>query len=199
MEKSQEITFPREFGTSADDFLQRYESLIYKIIYERTRNDPGFEAEDLFHEFFLNLAENNFRRLRSFRGESQPTTYLGRVLRNFLCDRYRERRRIDTSSDSLEELTEQGREIVPAASVAPDPPAPESILDSELIGEALKATFSKLSNREKLIYDLFIDREMTAQEISSLLGVKVKSVYKNHEKVKKILKGELEKRGIVDF
>lgn len=195
MENSQERTLPKEFGTSVDDFLQRYKSLIYKIIYERTREDSRFDAEDLFHEFFLHLAEDNFRRLRSFRGESQPTTYLGKILRNFLCDQYKKRGTI-ISEDSLEELVEENREMIFAAPPFPDL---DDILDSELIAEALKETFSKLSNREKLIFDLFIDGGMTAKEISNLLDVKVKSVYKNHEKVKKILKEGLRKRGIEGF
>lgn len=195
MENFQERIFPKEFGTSVDDFLQRYKSLIYKIIYERTREDSRFDAEDLFHEFFLHLAEDNFRRLRSFRGESQPTTYLGKILRNFLCDQYKKRGTI-ISEDSLEELVEANREMIFAAPPFPDL---DDILDSEIIAEALKETFSRLSNREKLIFDLFIDGGMTAKEISDLLDVKVKSVYKNHEKVKKILKEGLRKRGIEGF
>jgi len=60
MENSQDRKFPSAFGTSPDDFLEQYESLIYKIIYEQTRENSRFEAEDLFQEFFIHIAENNF-------------------------------------------------------------------------------------------------------------------------------------------
>jgi RNA polymerase sigma factor (sigma-70 family) len=73
---------------------------------------------------------------------------------------------------------------------------PEDIFTGELINDAIEETFSRLSNREKLIFDLFTDEEMTAREIANLLSMKVKSVYKNNEKIKKILKKELKKREV---
>ena len=194
MDNPLDIHFPEEFGTSPDDFLQQYESLIYKVIYEQTKLDPRLEAEDLFQEFFIHLAEDNFKRLRSFRGDSRSTTYLGKVLRNFIYDQYR-RKGAKVSVSSLEEMEQENKGIEP---VTPSSDT-ENILTSKLIHEALKETFSRLSNREKLIFDLSVDEEMTAKEISTLLEVKVKSVYKNNEKIKKILRNELKKRGIEYF
>lgn len=182
--------FPSEFGISPDDFLERYESLIYKVIFERTRENPKFEAEDLFHDFFIHIAEDNFRRLRCYRKECQPITYIGKVLRNFICDKYR-KKEIRMSIGNIDELTEEKRESI-FAEVSPG----EDIFDNELIQDAFEETFSKLSNREKLIFDLFADEEMTAKEIADLLKIKVKTVYKNNEKVKNILKDELKKRGV---
>ena len=193
MEISQDRKFPSAFGTSPDDFLAHYESLIYKIIYEQTRENSRFEAEDLFQEFFIHVAENNFRRLRCFRGDSRPITYLGRILRNFLYDQYR-KKGAKASIDSLNEMEEEKNK--PIADTSLDL---ESHLNRELIHEALKETFSKLSNRRKLIFDLSINDEMAAKEIADLLGVTVKSVYKNNEKIKNILKNELRKRGIEKF
>ncbi|MGA1842607.1 MAG: sigma-70 family RNA polymerase sigma factor [bacterium] len=182
--------FPSEFGISPDDFLERYESLIYKVIFERTRENPKFEAEDLFHDFFIHIAEDNFRRLRCYRKECQPITYIGKVLRNFICDKYR-KKDIRMSTGNIDELTEEKRETI-FAEISPR----EDIFDSELIQDAFEETFSQLSNREKLIFDLFTDEEMTAKEIADLLQIKVKTVYKNNEKVKNILKDELKKRGV---
>jgi RNA polymerase sigma factor (sigma-70 family) len=182
--------FPSEFGESPDNFLESYESLIYKVIYEKTRENPKFEAEDLFHDFFIHIAEDNFRRLRCYRKECQPVTYIGKVLRNFICDKYRKKdSRI--SVGNIDELVEEKREAIFTAA-----PYPEDIFDSELIQDAFEETFSQLSNREKLIFDLFADEEMTAKEIADLLQIRVKSVYKNNEKIKKILKDELKKRGV---
>ncbi len=193
MENSQDRKFPSAFGTSPDDFLEQYESLIYKIIYEQTRENSRFEAEDLFQEFFIHIAENDFRRLRCFRGDSRPITYLGRILRNFLYDQYR-KKGAKVSIDSLNEMEEEKNKPIPDTSLDL-----EGHLNREYIHEALKETFSKLSNRGKLIFDLSTNEEMTAKEISDLLGVKIKSVYKNNEKIKKNLKNELKKRGIEKF
>ncbi len=193
MDSTQDIKFPSEFGESPDDFLEQYESLIYKIIYEHTRENSRFEAEDLFQEFFIHIAENNFRRLRCFRRDSQPITYLGRILRNFLYDQYR-KKGVKVSIDSLDEMEEKKEKLIPDTSLDL-----EGHLTSELIQEAIKETFSKLSNSAKLIFNLSINEESAAKEISALLGVKVKSVYKSNEKIKKILKNELKKRGIKNF
>lgn len=182
MSTSFDKKFPSEFGLSPDDFLQRYGSLIYKIIYERTGEDPRFETEDLFHDFFIHIAANNFRRLRCFRKGSRPTTYLGRVLRNFICDQYR-KKGLKESISRLEDMPEIHSD-------------PDDTLIGELIRRTIKETFSNLSNREKLIFDLFTNEEMTAKEIANLLNITVKSVYKNNEKIKKILRDELKKRGV---
>ena len=182
MNASLDNKFPSGFGLSPDDFLQRYGSLIYKVIYERTREDPRFETEDLFHDFFIHIAENNFRRLRCFRKGSRPTTYLGRVLRNFICDQYR-KKDLKKSMGSLDDMPEAYSD-------------PDDTLSGELIRQALKETFSNLSNREKLIFDLFTNEEMTAKEVANLLNIAVKSVYKNNQKIKEILRDELKKRGV---
>jgi len=185
--------FPQEFGTCPEDFLQHYEPLIYKILYEQSLHDPRFEVEDLFNDFFIHIAEDNFRRLRSFRGDSQPTTYLGRVLRNFLCDQFR-KKKTRLPADSLDEMMEEsGRALtVPVHD-------PLDILTGEHLQEVFGEIFSQLSNREKLIFDLSANEEMMAREIAALLGVTEKSVYKSKAKIKKFFKNELQKRGIEDI
>ena len=192
MEESMERGFPEAFGESPEDFLVRYESLIYKVIYECTRKDSRFEAEDLFHDFFIHISEENFRRLRSYRAECQATTYLGKVLRNFICDQYRKK---DSRFvvGSLDEMVDERREPMLTATYA------EDIIQAEHIREAFKETFSRLSNREKLIFDLTMDEGMSAKEIGGLLDLKAKAVYKANEKIKKKLREELEKRGIEKF
>jgi len=188
MDVSEDTGFPCAFGGSPEVFLSRYESLIYKVILDRTRNDPRFEAEDLFHDFFIHLAEDDFRRLRCYRGECQPTTYLGKILRNYLCDRYR-KREMRVCIGSIEEMGQEGERIAAH---------PEEAFIGVLIREALQATFSRLSKREQLLFDLVMDGEMGTREIAALIGVTVKAVYKNSEKVKRLLREELHKREIDD-
>jgi RNA polymerase sigma factor (sigma-70 family) len=193
MDDSQGSKFPQKFGTGPEDFLQRYESLIYKILYEQILHDPRFEVEDLFNDFFIHIAEDNFRRLRSFRGDSQPTTYLGRVLRNFLCDQFR-KKKAGLPADSLDEMIEENGKALTAP--VHDP---LDMLAGAHMQEVFGEIFSQLSTREKLVFDLSTNEEMPAGEIATLLGIAVKSVYKSNEKIKKIFKNELQKRGIEDI
>ncbi|MGA1868345.1 MAG: RNA polymerase sigma factor [bacterium] len=181
--------FPKEFGSSPDDFLERYGALIYKILCEHTSEHPGFEIEDLFNDFFIHIAENNFTRLRSFRGVSMPTTYLGRILRNFICDQYR-KEKIKRPFPKLSEIERDTIENIPV------PPGMNKLHTDELIQNALKKIFTRISPQEKLIFDLFSNEGMTAKEIAHLLGIKIKLIYKINEKVKKLIKDELEECGI---
>lgn len=187
MDVTDNTGFPCAFGASPEEFLSRYEALIYKVIYERTREDARFEAEDLFHDFFIHLAEDDFRRLRCYRGECQATTYLGKILRNYLCDRYR-KREMRVCMGSIEEMTQEGGERIAAH--------PEDAFTGGLIREALQATLGRLTKREQLLFDLVMDEQMGAREIAELVGVTAKAVYKNSEKVKRLLREELHKRGV---
>ena len=189
MDVTDNTGFPCAFGGSPEEFLSRYEALIYKVIYERTREDTRFEAEDLFHDFFIHLAEDDFRRLRCYRGECQATTYLGKILRNYLCDRYR-KREMRVCIGSIEEMAQEGGERIAAH--------PEDAFTGGLIREALQTTFGRLTKREQLLFDLVMDGEMGAREIAALIGVTTKAVYKNSEKVKRLLREELRKRGVED-
>lgn len=92
-------------------------------------------------------------------------------------------------------MIEEKRVKIPSIRSNPE----ENIFTDQCIREALKETFSKLSNRQKLIFDLSWDEGMGAKQVADLLGMKVKSVYKTNEKIKKILRDELRKRGIEDF
>lgn len=59
------------------------------------RNHFRFDAdtaEDLFQQLFLHLAEDDFRRLKTFRGDSRFATWFARVCRNFATDHLRARR-----------------------------------------------------------------------------------------------------------
>ena len=198
---SAEVEFPKDFGNSPEDFLTRYERLIYKVIHEKTDEDGRFDAEELFISFFIHISENNFRRLHKFKKKSKPITYIGTILRNFICDQYRkEQTRKKVGHTSLEEIEEHG------AVIAQHSPNPEdnliSLCEDEIISEAFEETFSQLSNRDKIVFDLTYgksdpDEKMAAQDIADLLGIKVKQVYKTNERIKNILKRKLIERGIV--
>ena len=91
MTESTDKDFPRAFGKSVDNFLERYGNLIYKMIIEKIKihSDLDLDVEEIFNDFFLFIRNRNFKKLRQFRGESQQTTYLVKIFRNFFIDKYR--------------------------------------------------------------------------------------------------------------
>ena len=182
-----ETTFPKDFGKSPEDFLQRYARLIYKAIYENTINDPRLDLEDVFNDFFIHISKDNFRKLRLYTGKCRPTTYLGKILRNFILDKKRKK---SLTTSSLEEIGER-------SDISVLPSQEDILIISEPIREAFKETFSRFSSRQKLIFHLTYSKEKSVKEISDLLKIKEQDVYESNRRVKKILKEELKVRGII--
>ena len=197
MQIAPQSSFPIEFGQSIDEFLEQYERLIYKIILEKLKPYTELEPEEIFSAFFIHISENNFKRLRQFKGQCKPATFLVTLLRNFIFDLFR-KTRVRASSGSLEELEEE-------KSIAVSFDDPENTLiaehKSELILDALKDTFSQLSNQEKLIFDLTYrqaatEEKMKAAQVAEFMNVPVKEIYQTNAKTKAIFKNELQKRNI---
>ncbi len=194
--------FPKDFGDSPADFLKRYEHLIYKILREKAGNNPDLDLEDMFCDFFIHISEKNFKRLRQYKGRSKPITYIGKILRNFICDQYRKvsaKKRV--SVISLEEISE-GKQLHAAGQDQEE--YLSSSQKSRMICEALKETFSVLSNTDKLIFTYtYLEGETQGRnkvkEISGILGVKTRYIYDTNRKIRIIFKKKLKEKGINTF
>ena len=56
--------FPKHFGKSPDDFLQKYTPLIYKtILYYKNIYKHNIDPQDLFQEFFIHIEKNYYEKL----------------------------------------------------------------------------------------------------------------------------------------
>ena len=84
-----------------DLFYRRHERLIYHCI--RTRADPS-DVADLFQSFFERLVEGDYHVLRLWQRGSSLPIYLSRVIRNFVIDFHRTKRRWETPVGGLSEL-----------------------------------------------------------------------------------------------
>lgn len=72
---------------AANRFVEAYLPVVLCAF--RLRGIPRQDLEDLVQEFFTRLAEHNYRRLRSWRGDSSLKTWVAAVARNFACDWHR--------------------------------------------------------------------------------------------------------------
>ncbi|MGA1824554.1 MAG: hypothetical protein ACMUIP_07790 [bacterium] len=135
--------FPKDkgFGDSEEDFIKKYGRLIYKIIIDKTTcrtiyKNPYdiYEVEDWFLDILIHLFEDNYKRLKNFRGGAKPGVYIARIIMRFINSKIRRR---------------------PLASQQ----EPEGIWDpngeDERIGEAIKATFDRVSDYKIFIFCLF--------------------------------------------
>ena len=188
--------FPQDFGSSIEDCLERYGGLIYTIFSIKTKDIHRLDAEELFQDFFIHITEENFKRLRKFRKQCKPKTFLVEILKNFIKDKIKKKTQsLISLSDIKKHNADEGKEY--------EIPVKENPLDglirdenAGLFEDALKATFCQLSTREQLIFELSYDNDMKPREIEESHGIITTIVSEARRKIKKILKRELHKRGL---
>jgi RNA polymerase sigma factor (sigma-70 family) len=146
----------RGVAGSFELFYRRHERLIYHCI--RKRADPA-DVDDLFQSFFERLVKRDYRDLGLWqRGTSLPI-YLSKVLRNFVVDFHRSKRR---------------REIPVGEPPEPEPREEEgqetAIVLKELRRVGLKA-WAKLDSRDRFLMCGKFHRELTNESMAERLNL----------------------------
>ena len=137
------------------------------------RDIPTVYPEDLFQDFFLYIAKDNFKKLGQYKGTGSKEGYIGRILKNFIYDRIK----VDKKRD-------------------PEPLVSFTANNSQMIGEAIEATYNALKPKQALIFDITYNEKKRAEWIARTLNIKLSYVYETNRKAREILLIELEKRGI---
>ena len=131
----------------------------------RVRRD---ELDDLSQQIILKLFEDDCRRLHSFKGHSSPNTWLQRVVDNHIYSCLSRRRQGENPDDvyqgALVYLPPQDRDIYAAE-------------QQTLLSLAL----GRLSEQERLLYQLCFVFEQDARKVATVFNINVKNVYKRKE------------------
>ncbi len=131
----------------------------------RIRRD---ELDDFSQQIILKLLEDDCRRLHSFKGHSLPKTWLQRVVDNHIYNYIYQRRQ-----------GENHDEVDPVALIY-SPPQDGDIYDAEQ-RELLSRALGKLSDQERLLYQLCFVFEQDARKVATVFKINVKNVYKRKE------------------
>lgn len=171
---------------SWDAFVRQYSNLVYHTIRKtlalhHTETSPD-SADDLFQEIFLSLVQDEFLQLRRFRGDHGCT--LASWLRMIAARR---------TIDHLRKLKS------PAACVedlrAVDPPDESDCGPFEDQMQFLASIMAQLEPRDRIIIDLFFRKNLSAQEIASILHLSVGAVYTQKSRILAKLREALGKLG----
>jgi RNA polymerase sigma factor (sigma-70 family) len=131
----------------------------------RVRRD---ELDDLSQQIILELIEDNCRRLHSFKGHSLPKTWLQRVVDNHiyscLCRRRQGENHIEVDQGALVYSPRQDRDIYAAEK-------------RNLLSRAL----GRLSEQERLLYNLWFVSELAPIKIAAVFGTEVRIIYKRKQ------------------
>jgi RNA polymerase sigma factor (sigma-70 family) len=174
-----------------EEFVRTYADLIWNAIH-RTFARYNFtcrqeNTEDIFSAVFLSLIENDFRKLRQFRGDNNCSlsTWLSVVAGRRTIDFMRQ----DKGYLTLEPNNEDGDIWDTIADVGI--PA-DAMLDRKQTSDLLAREVGLLIPRDRLIYHLIFVRGCSAEETAKMLGISADIVYSRKHRIIRRLKKILE-------
>lgn len=151
-----------------DELMQRYEKKVYALCFRMTGNSD--DAADLAQEAFLKA----FRALPSFKGQSQFSTWLFRIVTNTCLDDRRKRSRRPVSV-SLDKPVDTGDGEMQIALPAGDPDPLSTALAAELQAE-IQGLLNKLPPGQKIIVVMRDLEGYSYEEIAAALQLNVGTV-----------------------
>ncbi|MFQ5723390.1 MAG: RNA polymerase sigma factor [Terriglobia bacterium] len=129
-----------------EQLVRLYEGSVLRLALQVVRSEE--EARDLYQEAFLKI----YRSLGRFRFESRFSTWVYRVVMNVCLDHLRRARtRREVQAPEAEPGQAEFFHSVPERRAAQDP---EKAFQGKQIAERLRAALSRLSPRERLVFEL---------------------------------------------
>jgi RNA polymerase sigma-70 factor (ECF subfamily) len=173
-------------------FVRRYSRLIWKSIH-KTFFSNSFpyvkeDAEDIYSDLFLSLTDNNFSKLRQYRGDNAcaVSTWLTVIAVRMTIDYMRKDKRGTIVKSTREDM--EVWEAIPDNKYRAD-----KLVEEKQKGESFRKSLSVLSPRDRMIYDLLFNRGYSPEETAKTLGLSISIVYsRKHriiEKIKENIKG----------
>ena len=150
------------------EFIDRYSRLIYSFIF-RTSKLKGMilrtgEADDLCHEIFLRLADNDFEKLKTYKAKNgcKFATWLRQVTVNYVISYLRKTKQLR----SLDEETSDGvslHELLPSDLRS----IHEDLTENELFVE-LKDCIGRLDADDVKLIELIYYQDATIKELEKI-------------------------------
>ncbi len=162
------------FETLYERHYRRVYSLCLRMLANAT------EAEDLSQEVFVQL----FRKLGSFRGESQFTTWLHRLTVNQVLMHFRKK------GVKLEKTTEEGDELNDIVQMGTERPSSMPVVDRIALDDAI----AQLPPGYRSVFILHDVEGYEHEEVGKLLGVSVGTSKSQLHKARMKLRGLLTKK-----
>jgi len=147
-----------------DALVRQYEHQVLRLALHLTGSEH--DAEDIYQEAFLKA----YRYIGNFRFECSFYTWIYRIVTNLCLDQLR--RRKTRREDRSVVMDHSGEEIDLLASVSDERsysnPAKE--LDRKQLGEKIQAALSKLTPRERMVFELKHYQGLRLRTIGELLN-----------------------------
>jgi len=170
-----------------DELSRSCSSLVTACIYGAFRrygcNAAREDVEDIHNAFFLSLMEDDFRRLRQFRGESSFETYVRIIIIRQVVDFLRRQKpqvSIDSDSINPRELRDRGKSTDTLIELSDE---------EQLVREAINT----LAPAEQLLLKLAVYRDLEAKKVCKIMNISMVAYYNRKSRVLKKIKKYCEK------
>ena len=160
-----------------DVFVERYSSLITSAIYKSLRRHSlpsRNHVEDIFHDVFLSLLENNSRKIRRFKWRCRLGTWLYTIASHITFDYLRNLKR-QPEFISLDKVTKEGISL--GDKMSNGKPLPDDILEREEENRIVEKIRKNLTHREQLYLRLSNDYGLPSVKIAAALNTTPNNVY----------------------
>jgi RNA polymerase sigma factor (sigma-70 family) len=159
-------------AAAVEQFISEYRQFIFTILV-RYLNLTSEDADEVFQRFLFNVWEDNFRRLRDWRGNTSLSAYIAKIVRNLAHD-YRREHRFE-------------------AQEYPDLPVDDPRLANVERGEMIERALSRLSRRDRELIHRRFYLEQSHIEIARALGIETNNagvaLSRAKQRLKRILDG----------
>ena len=136
------------------------------------RNFPRAHRDDLLNDFSQHLWENDWRRLRHWRGDAPLAHYLATLFANFQTDRMR----MLETQDRLEESWGHLQQVL---RVGDEGDRPDTLQEVEDLRDCIEAGVSLITPRQQQILSLRHEAGLDYRSIGEALGVATGTVGSN--------------------
>ncbi len=171
---------------SWDLFVDRYAGLIYytvnKTLQDTGRREGSDAAQDLAHTVFLQLHENNYKKLRQFQGACSLPSWIRLISVRVTIDYLRRRR--DTFS--LDGESEAERKV--AGMLIDNGPSAQEEMEARERKRIFEEISAKLTPRERLFVSLYYQKELTAAEVAKVMNATKGAVYTMKNRIQEKLR-----------
>ena len=156
-----------------DEFVGRYSRLIYNYIFSIFKikgiSPSSDTVNDLFQEIFTGLMENDFQKLRQFKGKNNASlaSWLRIITINFCLDYLKKGNKQTLSLE--EELTEEGfslKDILADQRILAD----QSLTQQERLKQLFEC-IENLSSQDKYFLEMHIYRGVNLNNLKATLGI----------------------------
>jgi RNA polymerase sigma-70 factor (ECF subfamily) len=160
--------------------VREYEARVWSLALRLLKNPE--DAKDAVQESFLKV----FRQLGEFRGESQFTTWLYRIVVNTCLDMARKKKREQSRCIRPSQDDEQFLERLPDHG-----PVPESVAIEREVRRTLLEAIDELPDKYRILLILHVQQGLTYQETAEILGLPVRTVGTRIHRAKERLRRKL--------